>query len=92
MSTAMHVETPPEQAHTVELNYGGDLKPVAYRAQETVEQVIVHGIQVFHLSAQPHQLGLFLNGAQLSPTQTLQDAGVKPGDTLILRQTVVQGG
>jgi hypothetical protein len=92
MSSAAHVETPPEQAHTIELNYGGDLKPDAYRPDETIQQEIEHGILVFHLAAQPHQLGLFLNGVQLDPSQTLQAAGVEPGDTLILRQTVVQGG
>jgi hypothetical protein len=95
MSSVAHAGNPPEQAHVVELNYGGDVKPVAYRPEETVQQVIQHGIQVFHLAAQPHQLGLFLNGVQLDPTQsgqTLAAAGVKPGDRLVLRQTVVQGG
>jgi hypothetical protein len=95
MSTVAHVENPPEQAHVIELNYGGEVKPVAYTATETVQQVIQHGIQVFHIQAQPHQLGLFLNGAQLDPNntgQTLEAAGVKPGDRLVLRQVVVQGG
>jgi len=89
------VEDPPKKAHTIELNYGGDVKPVAYKAAETVQELIAHGIQVFHIQAQPHQLGLFLNGAQLDPEntgQTLEAAGVKPGDRLILRQVVVQGG
>lgn len=95
MTTVAHVENPPEQAHVVELNYGGDVKPVAYKATETVQQLIQHGIQVFHIQAQPHQLGLFLNGTQLDPQntgQTLEAAGVKPGDRLVLRQVVVQGG
>jgi hypothetical protein len=95
MSTVAHVENPPEQAHVVELNYGGEVKPVAYKPTETVQQVVQHGIQVFHIQAQPHQLGLFLNGAQLDPNntgQTLEAAGVKPGDRLVLRQVVVQGG
>ena len=68
---------------------------VAYKATETVQQLIQHGIQVFHIQAQPHQLGLFLNGTQLDPQntgQTLEAAGVKPGDRLVLRQVVVQGG
>lgn len=92
MSTAAHARDLPEQAHVVELNYGGDVKPVGYRAEETVQEVIQHGIRVFQLSAQVHQLGLFLEGAQLDPNQTLAAAGVKPGDRLVLRQTIVEGG
>lgn len=96
MSTVAQAEHSPEaKAHTIELNYGGDVKPVAYRPDETVQQLIQQGIRVFHIQAQPHQLGLFLDGAQLDPGntgQTLKAAGVKPGDRLVLRQIVVQGG
>ena len=67
MASVAHAQNPPEQAHVIELNYGGDVNPVAYRAEETVQQVIQHGIDVFHIAAQPHQLGLFLNGTQLDP-------------------------
>ena len=31
MTTVAHVENPPEQAHVIELNYGGDVKPVVTR-------------------------------------------------------------
>jgi hypothetical protein len=95
MASVAKAQHPPEQAHVIELNYGGDIKPVAYRANETVQQVIQHGIQVFHIAAQPHQMGLFLDGTQLDPQnagQTLEAAGVKPGDRLVLRQINVQGG
>lgn len=95
MTSVAHAQNPPEQAHVVELNYGGDIKPLAYRADETVQQVIQHGIQVFQIAAQPHQLGLFLNGTQLDSQntgQTLGAVGVKPGDRLVLRQIIVEGG
>jgi hypothetical protein len=85
---------PPPKAKVFEINSGGVVKPFAYKANETIEQAIAQAIQVFQLSAQPHQVGLFKSGqaAPLEPGKTLEQAAVHPGETLILKPIVVQGG
>jgi hypothetical protein len=90
-SAAVDTE-PGVDAPTVVINYGGDEKPFEYDPRETVERLIARAIERFHLTAQPHQLGLFLDGAELPRDQTLEHAHVKPDVHLLLKQIVVEGG
>ena len=82
------------EKHVFKINSGGTVEPFPYRPNETIEAVIVEAIARFGLAAQPHQLGLFKQGqtAQLERNLTLEKAGVKPGETLILQPIVVEGG
>jgi hypothetical protein len=91
--TALQAEDKVERRkREIEINYGGEKKEFPFHPAETVLQLIEHAIRKFHLTSQPHQLGLYLNGALLDPGKTLKEAGVKPGACLVLQQTVVQGG
>ena len=49
-------------------------------------------IAAFGPLPQPHILSLFEGAKELNDTSTLKDAGVKPGDTLLLRPSKVKGG
>ena len=94
MSTVAQETNPPTRAKTFEINHAGDVHAFAYVANETILKVIELAIVRFRLAAQPHQLGLFKPGATqaLEPSSTLEHAGVRPGETLILKPIVVQGG
>jgi hypothetical protein len=63
-------------------------KPV-YRPSATVQEVIDDARAVFGFIEQDNAYVLLLKGKQLSPQQTLQEAGVADGDLLVL---TVQGG
>lgn len=85
---------PPPKANVFDINSAGKVKPFAYKADETILQVIEQAIREFQLPAQPHQLGLFKPGQAeaLGSNLTLSQAGVSPGETLTLKPIVVEGG
>ncbi len=92
--TAVASAEPAAKANVFDINSAGTVKPFNYKGDETIEQVIAEAIKRFQLPAQQHQLGLFKPGQpdQLGRTLTLEQAGVKPGDTLVLKPIVVEGG
>ena len=94
MESVVEVQEHSAKVETFEINHAGDLKPFKYIADERVETVIVDAIRRFQLAAQPHQLGLFKAGQTnpLESSKTLREADVRPGEVLILRPIVVQGG
>jgi hypothetical protein len=93
MVESAEVDTKPGvDAPAVVINYGGDEKSFEYDPSETVERLIARAIERFHLTSRPHQLGLFLDGAELPRDQTLEHAHVKPHAHLVLKQIVVEGG
>lgn len=94
MSTVAREDHKPPKVKTFGINHAGDVEQFEYEAQHTIEHEIVVAIARFHLAAQPHQLGLFKQGqsAPLTPQLTLAQAHVEPGEVLILKPIVVQGG
>ncbi len=87
--------SPSPKADVFDINSGGKVKPFVYKADETILQVIEQAIREFHLPARAHQLGLFKSASAtdpLNPNATLKSAGVHPGDKLILKPIVVEGG
>jgi hypothetical protein len=85
----------------VRITFNADEKPVEVDLQEQMAKVLVDAISLFALTSQPHTMGLFTEAnVQVSGRkpdgqdiqQTVQQAGLKPGQLLILRQVVVSGG
>lgn len=78
----------------VSVLYNGVTRIFAYVPPETVQALTTEAMHAFGITAQPHTYGLFAAGSttQLPANSTLKDAGVKPGNELLLRQVVVQGG
>jgi hypothetical protein len=77
---------------TVEILYDGVKKKFEVRAEETVKALLEKAIAAFGPLPNPHMLSLYKGGNELSDTQTLKDAGVKPHDVLLLRPSKVKGG
>lgn len=77
---------------TVEILYDGIKKKFEVRAQETVKALLDKALAAFGPLPNPHTLSLYKGGEELSDSQTLKEAGVKPHDILLLRPSKVKGG
>lgn len=77
----------------VRVTYNGVVKDLAYQPHEQVNALLQRAVHVFGITANAHLLSLFNeNGQELPDNESVQSAGVEPGDLLILRQSVVKGG
>ncbi len=86
------METTVEPA-TFIVTFNGQDRQFKYEAHEKVEAVLKRAIEEFHVQQNPHMMSLFNEaGVELDGNLSLHDAGVKPGDVLILRQSTVKGG
>jgi hypothetical protein len=78
---------------TVTITYNGDDKVIDYRPDEKVRAVLDKALADFHVTSNPHLMGLFTAGnAELPDDSAMSAAGVKPGELLVLRQSAVRGG
>jgi hypothetical protein len=72
--------------------YNGDTKEVAYEPHQAVQALLEHAKQLFGVVTN-HLLSLFAaSGGELTDTESVEGAGVNPGDKLVLGQSVVKGG
>lgn len=75
------------------ISYNGVDRPFEVQATEGVRTLLAQAIQAFGPLQNSHLLGLFTaDGRELSDQQTLEEAGVKPGEHLLLRPSAVRGG
>jgi hypothetical protein len=89
MSTEVH----PPQHKDVTVLYNGRVVELQYRPAETVHALIEHTLHHLGIHERHEELALFTTtGTELPDGQTLEQAGVKAGEELILRQRVVRGG
>ncbi len=78
---------------TVTITYNGTDKVIDYRPAEKVRAVLDRALAEFHVTSNPHLMGLFTEGnVELPDDATMSAAGVKPGELLVLRQSAVRGG
>lgn len=73
--------------------YGSRSVKIDYNPHENVEALLNRAEDVFHITANRHLMALFTeNGQELPDQVSVEAAGVKPGETIILRQSAVRGG
>jgi pore localization protein NPL4 len=78
---------------TVSVSYNGLTKEFESRTTETVQSLLSHAIKAFGIQNQPHLLSLFTEAnVELSDNQSLAEAGVHSGESLLLRPGAVKGG
>jgi hypothetical protein len=83
------------ETHKATLNviYNGRPEQFPYHGHEQVNALLQQALNAFKITANRHLMSLFDEaGRELNDQQSLEAAGVKPGATLILRQSVVKGG
>lgn len=81
------------QATTVIVLYNGTDKTIEYAPHETVRALLDKAIAAFGIGQNQHLMALYdPAGQELGDNSSLEAAGVKPGEELVLRQSVVRGG
>jgi len=90
------------EAFSIQITYNGITRDLQVQSEEQMQAVLAHAIGLFNVQQQPHQMGLFTeanvqvagrpsdNSQEIH--QSVEQAGLQPGQLLILRQSVVQGG
>jgi len=77
----------------VEIVYNGITKPLKVESHESVTAVLQRAIAEFHITQQPHLLSLFRQDGSVVPeNESVERAGLKPGEVLLLRPNAVKGG
>lgn len=75
------------------LTFNGVDKVFHFHRNELVRKLLDEALKAFHVAQNPHLYGLFnAAGTELSDNQTLHEAGVKCGDSLLLRPSSVRAG
>jgi hypothetical protein len=82
-----------EKKFAVEITYNGITKPIEVNPEERVQAVLQHAITAFGITQNAHLLGLFReNGTEVSDHESVEGAGLKPGELLLLRPSSVRAG
>jgi len=82
-----------ERKFAVEIAYNGVAKKFEVERHELVGTLLRHAIAAFGIVQNPHLLGLFrMDGTELQDNQTLEAAGLKPCEEVLLRPSAVRGG
>lgn len=77
----------------VEIVYNGISKPLKVELHESVMAVLQRAIAEFHITQNPHLLSLFKQDGSVVPeNESVERAGLKPGEVLLLRPNAVKGG
>jgi hypothetical protein len=82
-----------EKKFEVLIVYNGISKPLRVQLDERVAAVLQGAIAAFGIVQNPHLLALFReNGSELPDGESVERAGLKPGEILLLRPSAVRGG
>jgi proteasome lid subunit RPN8/RPN11 len=82
-----------EKKFAVEVTYNGITKSLNVNPEERVSALLQQAISAFGITQNPHLLGLFRdNGTEVPDNQSIESAGLKPGELLLLRPSAVRGG
>ena len=76
----------------VDVLYDGLKKPFKVHVEATVNHLLDQAIRAFGQIPNPHTLSLYNHGKELVDAQTIEEAGIKPCDVLLLRPSTVKGG
>jgi len=87
------MEATVEKKFAVEIIYNGITKKVEVELQEQVIAVLQKAIAEFHITQNPHLLSLYRqDGSQVPENESVERAGIKPREILLLRPNAVKGG
>lgn len=73
--------------------YNGRIEAFGYHPEQRVHALLSQALEKFAIVQNANLMSLFdAAGNELSGDASLAEAGVKPGDELVLRQSSVKGG
>src|SRR5205809_1949036 len=78
---------------TVTVIYNGRTAILEYEPHQAIQALLTHALHAFGITAAATEMALFNQaGAELPSGGSVEDAGIRPDDELVLRQRVVRGG
>jgi hypothetical protein len=82
-----------EKKFVVDVAYNGITKPIQVEPEEQVTALLHKAIAVFGITQNAHLLSLFREDGSVVPeNESIERAGLKPGEVLLLRPNAVKGG
>jgi hypothetical protein len=82
-----------EKKFIIEVVYNGVEKPFELQPEEQVTALLQKAITTFGITQNPHLLSLFRqDGSAVPENESVEGAGIKPGEILLLRPNAVKGG
>jgi hypothetical protein len=82
-----------EKKFVVDVAYNGVTKPVEVQLEEQVTALLARAIASFGITQGPHLLSLYReDGTQVPENESVERAGLQPGEVLLLRPNAVKGG
>ena len=82
-----------ERKFVVDVIYNGITKPLQVEPEEQVTALLQRAIAAFGITQQPHLQSLFRQDGSVVPeNESVERAGLKPAEILLLRPNVVKGG
>jgi hypothetical protein len=82
-----------EKKFVVDIVYNGVTKPVQVQPEEQVTALLQKAIAIFGITQNPHLLSLFRQDGSVVPeNESVERAGLQPGEVLLLRPNAVKGG
>jgi hypothetical protein len=82
-----------QKRFTLQVIYNGVTKPLEVEAEQQVTAVLQRAIALFSITQNAHLLSLFRqDGSQVPENVSVERAGLKPGEVLLLRPNAVKGG
>jgi len=82
-----------DKQFAVQIVYNGVTKPLEVERNQLVTVVLQRAITLFGITQNPHLLSFFRQDGSLVPeADTVERAGLKPGQVLLLRPNAVKGG
>src|SRR5260370_11990337 len=87
------MESVVERKFAVEIIYNGITKKLEVVGEEQVAAMLQKAIAEFHITQNPHLLSLYRQDGSLVPeTESVERAGIRPREALLLRPNAVKGG
>lgn len=86
---------PPEKPNKreVTVTYNGIDRDLPYNPQQAMQALLDHAMNEFGVRENRHTMALFTeDDVELPVEGSVKDAGVKPGQVLVLRPSRVRGG
>jgi len=82
-----------EKKFLVDVTYNGVAKPIEVQPEERVSALLAKAIASFGITQNPHPLSLYREDGTVVPeNESVERAGLKPNEVLLLRPNAVKGG
>ena len=80
---------------SIVVSYNGVDQPIQVNAEQAIQAVLQHALQIFGMAGNPQNLILTLPSnpnVEIPPNSKVRDAGIQPGSRVLLRPRTASSG